>query len=113
MTLSYVLPTGIQTFVMTLEGAAVALAAQGHLLALVWHAGMPANPDDQCLRYAVYDVSQQQQVRCRQKNNVLPKLLNVSVKLGMMLAVACVVTSLQACAQSCQVTRINCQGKHL
>ena len=58
-------PVGIQTFVMTLEGAAVALAAQGHLLALVWHAGMPADPGDQCLHYTVYDISQQQQVRCQ------------------------------------------------
>ena len=48
---------------MALEGSAVALAAQGHLLALVWHAGVSASPEDQCLQYAVYDVSQQQQVR--------------------------------------------------
>ena len=31
------------TFVMALEGSAVTLAAQGHLLALVWHAVVPAS----------------------------------------------------------------------
>ncbi len=53
---------GLQTCVMTLEGPAVALAAQGHMLAVVWHAALPASSDDQCLKYAVHDVSQQQQV---------------------------------------------------
>lgn len=56
--------TGLQTFVMTLQGPVVALAAQGHLLATVWHHASPSSTDDQCLHYAVYDVGQQQQVRC-------------------------------------------------
>ena len=52
---------------MTLHGPAVALAAQGHLLAAVWHGSLPASADDQSLQYAVYDISQQQQARlhCR------------------------------------------------
>ena len=54
---------GLQSFVMTLQGTVVALAAQGHLLAMVWHAGLPASSEDQCLQYAVHDVSQQQQVQ--------------------------------------------------
>ena len=49
---------------MTLQGPVVALAAQGHLLAAVWHAASPSGTDDQCLHYTVFDVSQQQQVRC-------------------------------------------------
>lgn len=56
--------TGLQTFVMTLQGPVVALAAQGHLLAAVWHDASPSSTDDQCLHYAVYDIGQQQQVRC-------------------------------------------------
>ncbi|KAL3149950.1 hypothetical protein ABBQ38_013311 [Trebouxia sp. C0009 RCD-2024] len=55
-------PAGLQTFVMTLQGMPVALASQGHLLAAVWHAASPSATDDQCLQYAVFDVSQQQQV---------------------------------------------------
>lgn len=54
---------GLQTFVMTLQGSVVALASQGHLLAAVWHAALPAGTDDQCLQYAVFDISQQQQVK--------------------------------------------------
>lgn len=57
--------TGLQTFVMTLQGPVVAIAAQGHLLAAVWHAASSSRTDDQCLHYAVFDVSQQQQVRCQ------------------------------------------------
>ena len=53
---------GLQTFVMTMQGPAVALAAQGHFLAVVWHSGLPVSSDDQCLQYAVFDVSQQTQV---------------------------------------------------
>ena len=53
--------SGLQTCVMMLRGSPVALAAQGHLLAVVWHAALPASPEDQCLNYTVYDVSQQQQ----------------------------------------------------
>ena len=56
--------TGLQTFVMTLQGPVVALAAQGHLLAAVWHDASPSSTDNQCLHYAVYDIGQQQQVRC-------------------------------------------------
>ena len=57
---------------MALDGSAVALAAQGHLLALVWHAGVSASPEDQCLQYAVYDVSQQQQVGfCQGKSTAI------------------------------------------
>ncbi len=48
---------------MTLNGPAVALAAQGHLLAAVWHGSLPASTDDQSLQYAVFDISQQQQAR--------------------------------------------------
>jgi len=48
---------------MTLNGPAVALAAQGHLLAAVWHGSLPASTDDQSLQYAIYDISQQQQAR--------------------------------------------------
>ena len=58
------LHSGLQTFVMTLHGAAVALAAQEHLLAVVWHAASPSGTGDQCLQYAMFDISQQQQVRC-------------------------------------------------
>ena len=47
---------------MTMQGPAVALAAQGHFLAVVWHSGLPVSSDDQCLQYAVFDVSQQTQV---------------------------------------------------
>ena len=53
---------GLQTFISSLAGLAVALAAQGHLLALVWHAAIPGSNGDQLLQYAVYDVSEQQQV---------------------------------------------------
>ena len=56
---------GLQSFVMTLNGPAVALAAQGHLLAAVWHGSLPASTDDQSLQYAVYDISQQKQARLR------------------------------------------------
>lgn len=58
----WTLRAGLQTFVMTLQGQPVALASQGHLLAAVWHAASPSGTDDQCLHYAVFDVSQQQQV---------------------------------------------------
>ena len=59
---------------MTLQGPVVALAAQGHLLAAVWHSASPSNTDDQCLHYAVFDVSQQQQVSACFTTGVLAPL---------------------------------------
>jgi chromosome transmission fidelity protein 4 len=50
-------PMGVQTAVFSLEGAPVALAAQGSMLAVVWHASHPVGPPpgEQRLSYAVYD----------------------------------------------------------
>ena len=46
---------------MALEGAIVAMAAQGHLLALVWHSGSPQGKL-QTLTAAIWDVAEQTQV---------------------------------------------------
>ena len=45
--------------VSSLPGRPVAVAAQGTLLAAVWHAGMPAAEGDQCLAYCVCDMATQ------------------------------------------------------
>jgi chromosome transmission fidelity protein 4 len=50
---------GLQTAVLTLGGAPVALAARGHCLAAAWHAAAPTPGGDQCLSYAVHDVTEQ------------------------------------------------------
>ncbi|KAK9809234.1 hypothetical protein WJX72_011841 [[Myrmecia] bisecta] len=55
-------PAGLQTGLVSLAGAPVALAAQGHWLAVVWHAASPSPQAEQRLQYAVHDVSEQQQV---------------------------------------------------
>ena len=47
----------LQTHLITLAGAPVALAAHGHQLAAVWHAAAPTASGDQCLQYALYDVA--------------------------------------------------------
>ena len=47
----------LQTHLLTLPGAPVALAARGHQLAAVWHGGPPTAAGDQCLHYALYDVA--------------------------------------------------------
>ena len=64
---------------MTLQGPVVALAAQGHLLAMVWHASLPASSEDQSLQYAVLDVSQQQQVQSLSLCGSLCLFVNLSV----------------------------------
>ena len=50
-------PMGVQQAVFTLEGAPVALAAHGSMLAAVWHAALPVGPPpgEQRLAFAVYD----------------------------------------------------------
>ena len=58
----FLICAGLQTFISSLAGPAVALAAQGHLLAVVWHAAPPGSNADQLLQYAVHDVTEQQQV---------------------------------------------------
>lgn len=55
-------PAGIQTHLLVLPGAPVALAASGHSLAAVWHGGPPTAGGDQCLQYALYDVAEQRQL---------------------------------------------------
>ena len=50
-------PLLLQLHVLTLPGAPVALAAHGHLLAAVWHAGPPTATGDQCLLYVLHDVA--------------------------------------------------------
>ena len=52
-------PAGLQTAVLALAGAPVALAAAGHQLAVVWHAGAPTPTGDQALHYALQDVTEQ------------------------------------------------------
>lgn len=47
----------VQTHLLSLAGAPVALAARGHHLAAVWHAAAPTAGGDQCLYYALYDVA--------------------------------------------------------
>ena len=51
---------GLQTGVLALEGAAVALAAEGQNLALVWHKGL-CQGRDQNLGVAVWDMAEQTQ----------------------------------------------------
>jgi chromosome transmission fidelity protein 4 len=56
-------PSGLQSFLLTLPGAPVALAAAGGALAAVWHAGPPhAEGEAQNLAFAVYDVPSQSRV---------------------------------------------------
>ena len=50
---------GHQTGVFRLEGTPVALAARGHQLAAVWHAGRPSPAGTQVLEYVVFDVAEQ------------------------------------------------------
>lgn len=55
-------PGGVQTAVVSLAGAPVALAAQGSRVAAVWHAAAPlgtAKRPEQQLAFAVYDVDSQ------------------------------------------------------
>ena len=53
---------GVQSAVITLLGAPVALVAQGHQLALVWHAADPDSAGFQHLQFSVYNVVEQQKV---------------------------------------------------
>jgi len=50
-------PMGVQQAVFALDGAPVALAAHGSLLACVWHSALPVGPPpgEQRLAFAVYD----------------------------------------------------------
>jgi hypothetical protein len=48
-----VLQSGLQSAVLSLEGAPVALAAAEHWLAVAWHASPPSPSGDQHLRFAV------------------------------------------------------------
>jgi chromosome transmission fidelity protein 4 len=50
-------PMGVQMAVFALDGAPVALAAQGSMLAVAWHASHPVGPPpgEQRLSYAIYD----------------------------------------------------------
>ena len=47
--------------VVALEGAVVAMAARGHHLAIVWHAGPPQGKH-QTLSAAIWDTAEQSQV---------------------------------------------------
>ena len=53
---------GVQSAVVTLLGAPVALVAQGHQLALVWHAADPDSAGCQHLQFSVYNLVEQQKV---------------------------------------------------
>ena len=53
---------GMQTFVMTLPGQAVSIAAYEENLAIVWHDGASASGADQRLSYMVVDVSSQEKL---------------------------------------------------
>ena len=53
---------GVQNAVLTLSGAPVALVAQGHQLAIVWHAADPDSAGCQHLQFSVYNVVEQQKV---------------------------------------------------
>ena len=68
---------GVQSAVVTLSGASVALVAQGHQLALVWHAADPDSAGCQHLHFSVYNVVEQQKVTLSDCRGVqcLPTLL--------------------------------------
>jgi chromosome transmission fidelity protein 4 len=53
------MPAGLQLSITSLAGQAVALAAHTDLLAVVWHAGMPAQDGDQNLAYSLVRVGGQ------------------------------------------------------
>ncbi|KAK9832382.1 hypothetical protein WJX74_008412 [Apatococcus lobatus] len=53
---------GIQTNVMSMPGPVVAIAAHEHLLAVVWHAGMPFASGSQCLHFSLLDAADQTQL---------------------------------------------------
>eukprot|EP00891_Asterochloris_glomerata_P004478 jgi/Astpho2/4478/Aster-x1249 len=61
-TLRILSETGVQSAVVTLSGAPVALVAQGHQLALAWHAADPDSAGCQRLQCAVYNVVEQQKI---------------------------------------------------
>ena len=52
-------PSGLQTGLMTLPGAAVALTARGDTLAVAWHAGQPTPTGDQVMMVSEFAVHQQ------------------------------------------------------
>lgn len=53
---------GLQTHLISLAGAPVALAALGHQLVAVWHSAAPTASGDQCLQYMLLDVAEQRQL---------------------------------------------------
>lgn len=57
---------GLQTAVITLPGAAVAMAAHGNKLAVAWHAAPPTPAGDQCIEISEYMVPEQRLLRQRQ-----------------------------------------------
>ena len=56
-------PAGIQTNVISWAGPVVAVAAQEHLLAVVWHAAAPFPNGSQCLHLSLLDAADHSQAR--------------------------------------------------
>jgi len=53
---------GLQTGILALAGAPVALAACGHTLAVAWHSAPPTPSGDQSICFTVYDTAEQRLV---------------------------------------------------